>query len=144
MVIRELSFHTGEGAAGISDCCACAPKPEANETNVTMEANALRRISFSRASRMTLPPASILRRPPAGSDPAQWHMRFTSAFRCGEKQERHGLTGKPSVLRTIRVADNTAANPSGYKKAGSGAATLTIPALPTQPPSPPTIPLRPT
>src|SRR5260370_6165786 len=113
MVIRELSFNTGEGAAEISDCCACAPKPKPNETNMTMEANALRRISFSRASRMTLPPASILRRPPAGSDPAQWNMRFTSAFRCGEKQVRNGMTGKPSVIRKIRVADNTDAEPFG-------------------------------
>src|SRR5580700_11283166 len=52
MVIRELSFHAGEDAEEISDCCAYAPNAKTNETNMTMEANALRRISFSRASRM--------------------------------------------------------------------------------------------
>jgi len=53
-VMRELSFHAGEVAAEVLDRWACAPKAKANNTNKTMAAKALRRISSYRASRLSL------------------------------------------------------------------------------------------
>src|SRR5271165_1724391 len=55
MLISELSFHAGEGAVVVSDCCPRAPKVEANKINKAIGATILKCISSSGVSRITLP-----------------------------------------------------------------------------------------